>query len=44
MTAAMWEIQVNAMQDRIRRAGLPPLDGADRKAILDYLTRNAGAE
>ena len=42
MTAAMWQIQVDAMQDKMRRAGIPPLDGDDRKLILDYLTRNAG--
>lgn len=44
MTAAMWELQVEAMQDRMRRAGVPPLSSAQRDAILTYLTRNAGTE
>jgi len=44
MTAAMWELQVDAMQDKMRRAGIAPLADQQRKAILDYLTRNAGTE
>jgi len=44
MTAAMWELQVDAMQDRMRRAGIAPLADGQRKEILDYLTRNAGTE
>lgn len=44
MTAAMWAVQVKAMQGRMRQAGVPPLTPAERKAILDYLTRNAGKD
>jgi hypothetical protein len=42
LTPAMWQLQVRMMQDRIARAGLPPLTGKQREAILDYLTRHAG--
>jgi len=44
MTAAMWQIQVTAMESRIEHAGLPPLTPADRATILNYLTSNAGNE
>jgi len=44
MTAAMWEVQVPKMADKIRQAGLPALDGAQKQAILDYLERNAGMQ
>jgi hypothetical protein len=44
MTAAMWALQVDAMQDKMRRAGVPPLSDEQRNTILDYLTRNAGTE
>jgi len=44
MTAAMWQIQVTAMESRIEHAGLPPLSPADRATILNYLTSNAGNE
>src|ERR1700681_4323983 len=44
MTAAMWEIQVPKMEEKIRQAGLPPLQDAQRQAILDYLARNAGQQ
>jgi len=41
MTAAMWEVQVQAMEPRMAQAGRP-LSEHERHAILDYLTRNAG--
>ncbi len=44
MTAAMWDIQVPKMEDKIRQAGLPPLEAAQKQAILDYLERNAGQQ
>jgi mono/diheme cytochrome c family protein len=44
LTPAMWEIQVNAMQDKIIAAGQPPLTPAENKTILDYLKRNAGTQ
>ena len=44
MTAAMWEIQVPKMDEKIRLAGLPPLEAAQKQVILDYLARNAGQQ
>ena len=42
MTAAMWEIQVPKMEQKIAQAGLPPLASDQKDTILDYLRRNAG--
>jgi hypothetical protein len=44
MTAAMWQVQVKAMQDRMRTAGITPLSPRQRKLILGYLERNAGTD
>jgi hypothetical protein len=44
MTAAMWEIQVPKMEEKILQAGLPPLEAAQKQTILDYLQRNAGQQ
>src|ERR1700722_19047333 len=44
MTAAMWEVQVPKMDEKIRQAGLPPLEAAQKQVILDYLQRNAGKQ
>ena len=44
MTAAMWEIQIPKMDEKIRQAGLPPLEVAQKQVILDYLERNAGQQ
>jgi len=44
MTAAMWEIQVPKMEDKMRQAGLPALEAAQKQTILEYLQRNAGAQ
>ncbi|MGH7814600.1 MAG: hypothetical protein ACREQI_11450 [Candidatus Binataceae bacterium] len=44
MTAAMWQLQMAAMEGRIRDAGLPPLSDAEHATILTYLKRNAGTE
>ena len=44
LTRAMWQVQVDAMQTKIRDAGAPPLSDHERQVILDYLTRNAGHE
>ena len=41
MTAAMWRVQVPMMEDKMRQAGLSPLNDNDRSAILDYLARNS---
>jgi hypothetical protein len=44
MTAAMWEIEVPKMEDKMRQAGLPTLEAAQKQSILEYLTRNAGQQ
>ena len=44
MTVAMWATQVDAMEPKIAQAGLPPLSEDERRAILNYLERNAGAQ
>ncbi len=44
MTAAMWEIQVPKMEEKMRQARLPALAPEQEKAILDYLARNAGQQ
>ena len=44
MTVAMWEIQVPKMEDKMRKAGLPPLQPVQKQTILDYLERNAGQQ
>ncbi|HEY6394956.1 MAG TPA: hypothetical protein VIX12_06015 [Candidatus Binataceae bacterium] len=43
MTAAMWQVQVQLMEDKMRRGGVAPLSPDQRTTILDYLTRNAGS-
>jgi hypothetical protein len=42
LTAAMWEIQVPKMEQKIAQAGLPSLAPDQKDTILDYLRRNAG--
>ena len=44
MTPAMWQVQISAMEDKMRAAGIAPLTSGQRDTIMDYLTRNAGAE
>jgi hypothetical protein len=44
MTAAMWEIQIPKMDEKIRQAGLPALQAAQKQTILEYLERNAGRQ
>ena len=44
MTAAMWEVQVEAMDAKIAQAGQPPLSPQQHLTILDYLKRNAGRQ
>ncbi len=41
MTAAMWELEVIRMQEKMRTAG-HPMTPDDERAILEYLLRNAG--
>ena len=44
MTATMWAVQVDRMQERMRQIGLSPLTPDQRKTILDYLSSNAGKQ
>jgi hypothetical protein len=44
MTAAMWEVQVPKMEDKMRQAGLPALQAAQKQTIIEYLERNAGQQ
>jgi hypothetical protein len=44
MTAAMWAIKVDLMQERMKQTGLAPLTSAERETILEYLTSNAGKQ
>ena len=44
MTAAMWEIEVPKMEEKIHQAGLPALDATQKQTILEYLARNAGTQ
>jgi hypothetical protein len=44
MTAAMWTVKLDAMQNLMRQAGVPPLTPAERTTIVGYLTRNAGKQ
>jgi hypothetical protein len=41
LTAAMWQVQVDAMGPKMTQAGMRPLTPAERATILDYLKRNA---
>jgi hypothetical protein len=41
MTAAMWQVQVQAMEPRMAQAGRR-LSEVERRTIVEYLTRNAG--
>ena len=44
LTAAMWQVQVEAMRAKIVAAGQPPLSFTDQDAILAYLRRNSGTQ
>lgn len=44
MTAAMWTVQVDRMQERMKQVGIPPLGPDERKTILNYLSTNAGQQ
>jgi mono/diheme cytochrome c family protein len=41
LTAAMWQVQMQAMEPRIEQAGMPALTAPERHDILSYLSRNA---
>jgi hypothetical protein len=38
----MWDATIVRMEAHILRAGQPALSAAERRQILDYLTRHAG--
>jgi hypothetical protein len=44
MTAAMWAVKVDLMQQRMKQTGLAPLTPDERKTILEYLSSNAGQQ
>jgi Dihaem cytochrome c len=44
MTAPMWAVKVDLMQERLRQTGLPPLTPDERKTILEYLSSSAGQQ
>ena len=44
MTAAMWAVKVDLMQERMKQTGLPPLTPDERKTILGYLSKHAGQQ
>jgi Dihaem cytochrome c len=44
MTAAMWTIKVDLMQERTKQTGLAPLTSDERETILKYLMSNAGKQ
>jgi hypothetical protein len=41
LTAAMWRIQLDMMESKMRQNRVAPLTGQERDTILGYLTRNA---
>lgn len=44
MSAAMWQIQVQMMEDKMRQYRVPPLSNEERGTILSYLGRNAARD
>ena len=44
MTAAMWAVQVDRMQERMKQIGISPLSADERNTIQDYLSSNAGKQ
>ena len=42
MTASMWQVQVERMRGEFARRGVPWLDPADERALLEYLAAHAG--
>ena len=41
LTAAMWAVQVDRMQQTMQRRGARPLDDRERALVLDYLRSHA---
>jgi hypothetical protein len=44
LTAAMWAVKVDFMQERLKQTGLTPLTPDERKTILGYLSKHAGMQ
>lgn len=44
LTPAMWQIQLELMQAKMRQYRVPPLTGQERDTIMSYLSRNAARE
>jgi len=44
MTAAMWAVKVDLMQERMKQTGLTPLAPDERKTIVGYLSKHAGQQ
>jgi mono/diheme cytochrome c family protein len=44
LSAAMWQVQVEMMEAKMRQYHVPPLTDQERDAILSYLTRNAAGD
>jgi Dihaem cytochrome c len=44
LPAAMWEVQVQMMDAKMRQLNVPPLTAQERQTILSYLARNAAHE
>jgi mono/diheme cytochrome c family protein len=44
MTAPMWAVKVDLMQERMKQTGLAPLTPDERETILEYLSSNAGQQ
>jgi hypothetical protein len=44
MTAAMWAVKVDLMQERMKQTGLTPLAPDERKTVLGYLSEHAGQQ
>jgi hypothetical protein len=42
LTPAMWQYQVDRMQEEFARRGLPPLSAAEQELLLGYLTAHSG--
>jgi Dihaem cytochrome c len=41
LSAAMWAVQVQMMEVKMRQYRIPPLTDQERETILNYLSRNA---
>lgn len=42
LTAEMWAFMLTRMDEEFQRLGRPPLQGQERKTVLDYLQKHSG--